>query len=109
MKYLLGTQELCLTLKSYKIIRIKWYVDAGFTVHSEFNSHAGATLTIGKGAIVSVSRKKKLNKKISTKAELVGADEASSLILYTNIFLLTQGYKVERNILYEDNKCTILL
>ena len=49
-----------------------------------------------KGAIVSVSRKQNLNTKSSTEDELVGRDDVSSLILWTNIFLETQGYKVEK-------------
>ena len=40
-----------------------------------------------KEEIVSVSKKQKLNTKSSTEAELVGTDDASSLILWTKIFL----------------------
>ena len=63
---------------------------------------------MGKGEIVSVSRKQKMNKKILTAAELLGVDDASSLILRTNIFLEAQGYKYEKYILYQDNKIIIL-
>ena len=56
MKYLVGTQELCFTLKAEKRSCLKWYVDAAFTVHLDFKLHTGATLKIGKGAIVSVSQ-----------------------------------------------------
>ena len=35
---------------------------------------------MGKGAIIIVSQKQKLNTKISTEAELVGADDTSGLI-----------------------------
>ena len=56
-------------------------------VHSDFKSHTGATLTMGKGAIVSVLQNQKLNTKSSTEAELVGADDASSLIVWTKLFL----------------------
>ena len=109
MKYLVGTQELCLTLKSDKTSCLKWYVDAAFTVHSDFKSHTGATLTIGKGVIVYLSRNKKLNAKSRTEDELVGVDYASSLILWTKLFLVSQGYKLEQNILYQDSRSTILL
>ena len=47
--------------------------------------------------------------KSRTEAKLVGADDASSLILWTKIFLEAQRYKVKQNILYQDNKSTILL
>ena len=50
-----------------------------------------------------------MNTKISTDAELVGADDATVMILWTMLFLEAQGYKVERNVLYQDNKSAILL
>ena len=53
--------------------------------------------------------KENLNTKISTEAKFVGVNDRSSLILWTYIFLGAQRYKVEQNILYQDNKSTILL
>ena len=53
---------------------------------------------MGKGAIISMSREQTLNTKISTEAELVGADDASSIILRTNIFQEAQGYKIKKQI-----------
>ena len=51
-----------------------------------------------KVAIVSVSQKKKLNTKSSMEAELLDADDVSSLILRTKLFLEAQVYKYEQNI-----------
>ena len=62
-----------------------------------------------KGAVISVSRKQKLNTKSSTEAELVGVDDISKMILWTKLFLEEQGYGIEKNILYQDNKSAILL
>ena len=67
MRYLVGNQELCLTLKEYKKSFLKWYVDAAFMVHSDFKSHTGAKLTLGKGAIVSTPGKKNLIPKLARK------------------------------------------
>ena len=86
MKDLLGTQELCIELKSDKTSCLKCYVDAAFVVHSYFNFHTRTTLTMGKVAIISMSQKQKLNMKSSTGSILVGADDAPSLILWTNFF-----------------------
>ena len=91
---------MCLTLKSDKVSCLKLYVEAEFAVHLDFKSHTWAPLIIEKGAILSVSQNKKLHTKISTEAELVGADYASSLILWTNILLESQGYKSKQNVLY---------
>ena len=75
---------------------LKWYVEVSLGVHSDFKLHTRATLTMRKGSIVSMSRKQKLNIKSGMEAELVGSDDASSLILWTNIFLEAQGYKVKQ-------------
>ena len=60
--------------------------DTALAVHSDLKSHMGATFTMGIGAIVSVSRKKKTNTKSIMETELLGVDDVSSLILRTNIF-----------------------
>jgi hypothetical protein len=109
MKYLNGTKNLHLTLKADDLKIIKWYVDASFAVHSDYKSHTGGAMTMGKGAIQSLSRKQKLNTKSSTESELVGVDDASVMILWTKLFLEEQGYNIEKNILYQDNKSAILL
>ena len=109
MKYLNGTQDKVLTLKADDLHVIKWYVDASFAVHPDFKSHTGAIMTMGKGALQSISRKHKLNVRSSTEAELVGIDDAATMILWTKLFLEAQGYDVKKNILYQDNKSAILL
>ena len=63
----------------------------------------------GGGAPQTISRKQKLNTRSSTEAELVGANYASVMILWTKLFMEAQGYPIEKNILYQDNKSTILL
>ena len=109
MKYLSGTKDMGLRLKSDKTNSLKWYAEAAFAVHPDFKSHTGATLSMGDGAVLSMSRKQKLNTKSSTEAELVGADDVASLMLWTRLFLQAQGYRIDKNILFQDNKSTILL
>ena len=109
MKYLNGTQDDVLILSADDLSIIKWYVDAAFAVHPDFRSHTGGTMTYGKGTIQSQSRKQKLNTRSSTEAELVGADDMSVMILWTKLFMEAQGYAITENILYQDNKSTILL
>ena len=88
---------------------VKWYVDASFAVHADYRSHTGAVMTFGHGAVQTICRKQKLNTRSSTEAELVGADDAATMILWTRLFLLAQGCEVRENILYQDNKSAILL
>ena len=86
---------------------IKWYVDVSFAVHPDFKSHTGGVMTMGKGVIKSIAKKQKLNTMRTTEVELVGPDDCSQQILWTTLFMEKQGYM--RNILYQENKSTVLL
>ena len=88
---------------------VKWYVDASFAVHRDYRSHTGAAMTLGEGAVIGLSKKQKLNTRSSTEAELVGADDAATMILWTGLFMEEQGNPLKKNILYQDNKSAILL
>lgn len=72
-------------------------------------SHTGAMVSLGKGSVYSASTRQKLNTKSSTEAELVGVDDAMSMILWTRQFMEGQGYKVEENVVYQDNQSAMLL
>ena len=109
LEYLNGTRDDVLTLSADNLRVIKWFVDASFAVHPDFRSHTGGVLTLGQGAIISMCRKQKLNTKSSTEAELVASDDAATLILWTKLFLEAQGYEIDKNILFQDNKSAILL
>jgi hypothetical protein len=109
LKYCNGTRKDKLTLCADDLHVIKWYVDASFAVHPDFKSHTGGVMTYGGGAIQSSSRKQKLNTRSSTEAELVASDDMANLVLWTKLFMEAQGYKIQKNILYQDNKSTILL
>ena len=64
---------------------------------------------MGDGAITSLSRKQGMNTRSSTEVEVVAADEIVSPMMWTQLFLKTQGYPVKENILYQDNQSTMLL
>ena len=66
-------------------------------------------MTFGKGVVQLLSKKQKLNTRSSTEAELAGADDVATQILWTKHFMEAQGYTIEDNILHQDNKSTILL
>ena len=58
---------------------------------------------------ITISRKQKLNTKSSTESELVGVDDISTMIIWTKLFMEAQGYDIQKNILYQDNKSAIIL
>jgi hypothetical protein len=109
LKYLKGTKHMKLTLSVDTLSVIRWWVDASYNVHEDCRGHTGAMMSLGRGAPISFSRKQKLNVRSSCEGKLVGIDDALPLILWARYFIEAQGYTVEENILYQDNKSTILL
>ena len=68
MKYLKLMKGMLLILSAENTNIIEWYVDYEFSVHPYFNSHNVTTMKIGQGAVISISKKQKLNTKSSNKA-----------------------------------------
>jgi hypothetical protein len=91
----------------YSVRVVKWYVDTSFAVHPDFKSHTSAIMT--KGVMQSIARKQKMNMRSSTEGKLVTVDDAATMILWTKLFLEAQGYDMDKNIVYQDTKSTILL
>jgi hypothetical protein len=109
LKYLKGTRHMRLRLSIDALGVIHWWVDASYNVHDDCKGQTGAMMSLGRSAPISFSRKQKLNVRSSCEGELVGVDDALPLILWARYFIEAQGYTVEQNILFQDNKSTILL
>ena len=109
MRYLHSTRGWHLSLSADNLRVIKWYVDAAFATHPDYKSHTGAVMTMGGGAMQIMTRKQKLNSRSSTEAELIGVDDAITQVLWTKLFMEKQGYPIKDNVLYQDNKSSILL
>jgi hypothetical protein len=88
---------------------LKWWVDASFAVHPNMCGHSGGGLSLGRGFPIVSSTKQKLKTQISTETEIVGADDFMSAICWTRYFMKAQGYGVKDNVLFQDNKSSILL
>ena len=73
-----------------------------YGTHWDFRSHTGAVMSMGKGEILSLSRKQKLNTARSTEAELVGITDELGLIMWVKYFMEAQGYNIDSNILFQD-------
>jgi predicted ATPase len=50
-------------------------------------SHTGAVLSLGQGALMSMSLKQKNNTKRSTKVELVGVNDAMNFVEWIQLFV----------------------
>ena len=88
---------------------MKTWVDASYAVHPDMRSHTGGCISFGKGMIISKSLKQKLNTKISTEAELVGATDMLPANLWTKYFIEAQGYNLTENDFNQDNESTMKL
>jgi len=104
MKYLHGTRELPLILGANRMGIVKWYVDASFAVHPNMRGHTGGAITLGQGCPIVTSTKQNLNTRSLTESELVEMDDLMPSILWMRQFLKAQGYDINENILYQDNK-----
>jgi hypothetical protein len=109
LKYLKGTKYMKLLLSIDDLSKIMWWVDASDRTHEDCKGHTGAMMSLGGGAVISSSRKQKINTKSSTESELVALDDALTTILWTLYFIEAQGYSIEQNIIFEDNMSTINL
>ena len=109
MNYLERTRDESLILFSNGSRIMIWSVDAAYAVHPDMKSHSGMTMTMGKGAIISLSRKQKFNTRSSTEAELVAVDDSMSSILWVKNFLDEQDYKIEVRVVLQDNESAIKL
>ena len=66
-------------------------------------------ISMVKVAIVDVARKHNMNVGSSTESELVSIADVLGMILWCKYFMEAQGYPIENNTLYQENKSTILL
>jgi hypothetical protein len=109
MGFLKGTVNDVLQLEADDKQTLSWYVDAAFAVHADMKSHTGAVFTMGKGAIVSDSRKQRVNSRSSTESEIVGVDDEIHKVVWAKRFIEYQGFKVKHNIVYQDNTSSMKL
>jgi hypothetical protein len=109
MRYLQGTVTLTLRLAADGSGNVEWYIDASHAVHFDMKGHTGGTMTMGKGSIYSTANGQKLVARSSTESELIAVYDVMPQVLWTQHFLDAQGHTVQNNILYQDNKSSILL
>jgi hypothetical protein len=72
-------------------------------------SHNGAGLTLGRGFTISISGGQRLNTSSSTTAEIVCVSDILPTTQWIRLFVLAQGLKVKKNIIYQDNETSVLL
>ena len=84
-------------------------MDASYAVHADMKSHTGGLITMGHGIVHGKSSVQKINTKSACKSELVAVAEYLPYLIRFRYFMQAQGYVIENNILYQDNKSAILM
>jgi hypothetical protein len=119
IKYLRGTIFMPLVLGWDGSGVLTWSADASFAIHNNMRSHTGAVLSLGQGALMSMSSKQKINTKSSTEAELVGVDDEMNFVVWIQLFMEEQLKTVSndsalskfmhQSVILQDNTSTIQL
>ena len=109
LRYVKGTINMKLILRADSLNVVKWWVDASFATHRDYRGHTGATMSLGRGSVIGASKKQKINTRSSTETKLVGVDDVSPQILWTDNFIKAQGHDLGESLVYQDNKSVILL
>jgi hypothetical protein len=109
MRYIRGNRKMPLILSANGSGILKWWVDVSFVVHPSMRGHSGGGLYLGCGFPIVSSTKQKLNTRSSTETEIVVAYDFMMVILWTRYFMKAQCYGVKDNVLFQDNKSSILL
>jgi len=104
MRYIRGTRDPPLILNTNGSGILKWYVDAPLAVHPNMRGNSGGGLSLGHGFPIVSSIEQRLNGRSLTETEIIGSDDFMPAICWTSYFLEAQGYGINDNILFQDNK-----
>ena len=75
-----------LTLQADDVTLLTWCIDAAYAMHPDCRGHSGAMLSMGKGAILGMYQKQKLNSWSSMESEVVAVDDTIAQVLWVRYF-----------------------
>ena len=81
---------------------IQTWIDASYAIHRDMRGHTGGIISLGTGTVIHHCSKQKINTKSSTESEVVGVSDFLPYTIWASFFLKAQGYKLRRNIFYQD-------
>ena len=84
-----------------------WCINLSLALLYDMKSHTGAVFPMGKGVVINISTKKKVNSRRSAWLELIGVYEKISKVLWMKCFLEWQVLPVKLKIIYKDNTSRI--
>ena len=84
------------------------YINGSHAVHPDMKGHVGVYSTEGKGAMLSLSNKLKLNTTSSTESEIVAVGEKLPKALWYRLFRIARGGCAKEDVLMQDNQSAML-
>ena len=96
-------------LSADNLSNITWWVNGSLWVQWDSKEPTGVMMCMGRGVIVDITRTHKIHVASSTEIELASIADILGMSLWCKYFMEAQGYTTESNLLYQDNKSTILL
>ena len=112
LNYIVGTKHLGLLLSGGEGVKLYCTVDASYASHSDFKSHTGCTLHLGRysASFRSLTKKQTVMADSSTVAEYIGIHLAAKEVMWTRNFLFELGFEqLQATTVFEDNQSTIKL
>ena len=109
MLFALITKDKVRTLSADDSQHFCWYTDAAFLVHLDMRSHSSRTFSLSFGAMSPSLIKQKVSSRSSMEAELIAIDDKISKVTWSKRLTEDQGFKVNLNIVFQDNTSTIKL
>ena len=85
------------------------YIDGAHAIHTDAKGHSGLYATMGKGAMINVSKKLSLNTLSSTETEIVSTGERLPKCIWFRYFRISQGDEPREDVLMQDNKSAMIL
>ena len=85
------------------------YIDGAHATHTDSKGHSGLYATLGKGAMINVSKKVSLNTLSSTETEVVSTGERLPKCIWFRYFRIWQGDEPVEDVLMQDNKSAMIL
>jgi hypothetical protein len=105
--YLAETADQILWFKADGIVNFEAYIDASFGVHVDGKSRTGIILMLAGAVIGAWSAKQKIVTKNSTESEIVAVSDGLNYVLWSRLFLQSQGYVLPPTVIFEDNEGVI--
>ena len=98
-----------LNLEVDSIDTIWWRINAKYSVHPDLKGYFGGMMLLGKGAAARKLIRHRINSRRSTRSEIIWVDDHMPGVLWTLSLLGGQGFKVNKNIVYQNNHSAILM